>query len=32
MVDEFIILRGKWRILQSVQRLAQRECFGFKRV
>jgi len=30
MVDEFTILRGKWRYLQSVQRLAQRESFGFK--
>jgi len=32
MVDEFTILRGKWRYLQSAQRLAQRESFGCKSV
>ena len=32
MVDEFILLRGKWGDSQGVQRLAQSESFGFKRV
>ncbi len=30
MVDEFIILRGKWRDSQGAQYLAQRESFGLK--